>query len=233
MPNPFLCAMRRRLPFYRDVLYRLKVAAARLRKPKYGLPRGYLHRSTVQVFDDSTNRDEYQNEVYAFARAFYEEQQLHGVLDIGCGSGFKLMKYFSDVPCAGAETDTAFLRQNYPDARWFEVFQDDWKQFPAELVIAADVIEHVPDPDAFLRNLLEHHNAQWFLFSTPDRNLDPSPWTFGPPPNECHFREWSFEEFEAFLGTYFHLRRHEISNTEQRTQMLLATRLKDYSSRNA
>ncbi|MEN9510813.1 MAG: hypothetical protein RLZZ370_632 [Bacteroidota bacterium] len=216
--------MRRRLPFYRHVLYRLKVAAAWLRKPKYGLPRGYLHRSVVLDFDDRHNKDEYQKEVYALARAFYEEQQLQGVLDIGCGSGFKLMQYFGDVPCAGAETDTAFLRQTYPRARWFEVFQDDWKQFPAELIIAADVIEHVPNPDNFLRNLLEHRSAQWFLFSTPDRNLDPSPWTFGPPPNECHFREWRFEEFNAYLNRFFVVRRQEISNAAQRTQWILAQR---------
>jgi len=224
MPNPFLCDMRRRLPLHRHVLYRLKVAAAWLQKPKYGLPRGYLHRRNVVAFDDRQNQDEYQKEVYQFARSFYDERGLNGVLDIGCGSGFKLMKYFGDQPCAGAETDTEFLRETYPDARWFEVFQEDWKLFPAELIIAADVIEHVPNPDEFLRNLLEHCSAQWFLFSTPDRSLENSPWTFGPPPNECHFREWSFEEFAEFIGRYLHVHRHFISNATQRTQVILGTR---------
>lgn len=223
--TPFFVIMRRKLPLLHRMLYLTKVGLACLQQPKYGLRRGYLHRRNVVAFDDRQNTDEYQNEVYQFARSFYDERGLNGVLDIGCGSGFKLMKYFGDQPCAGAETNTAFLCETYPDARWFEVFQEEWKLFPAELIIAADVIEHVPDPDAFLRNLLEHRRAQWFIISTPDRSLDNSPWTFGPPPNECHFREWSFEEFAGYIGQYLHVHRHFISNEDQRTQTVLGKRI--------
>lgn len=216
--------MRRRLSLLRRMLYFSKVCLAWLRKPKYGLRRGYLHRTSVLHFDDRNNSDEFQKEVYAFARAFYEERQLQGVLDIGCGSGYKLLQYFGELPCAGAETDTEFLKQRYPDRIWFDVFGEAWKDFPAEMLIAADVIEHVPDPEAFMRNLVAQHHVQWFIISTPDRNLDPSPWTFGPPPNECHYREWSFKEFAGFIGKYLHIEQHFISNAVQRTQMVLCKR---------
>ncbi len=220
----FFAALRRRLPLHRQLLYRLKVGLACLQQPKYGLRRGYLHRTSVMVFDDRNNTDEFQKEVYAFARAIYEERHLQGVLDMGCGSGYKLLHYFGDLPCAGAETNPDFLKQRYPDRQWFDVHGEDWKDFPAELLIAADVIEHVPNPDAFMRHLLAQRHARWFIISTPDRNLDPSPWTFGPPPNECHYREWSFEEFAVFIGKYLHVEQHFISNAEQRTQVVLGKR---------
>ena len=176
------------------------------------------------LFSDEGNADEYQKEVYAFARSFYDEKQLSGVLDIGCGSAFKLLANFQNAPKAGAELNTEWLKQQYPNETWFAFSDPSWKKFPAQLIICADVIEHVPNPDAFIEDLLEHREAKYFVFSTPDRNLDTSPWKFGPPNNESHYREWTFDEFEGFLSRYFRVVHHSISNHEQRTQMLVAER---------
>ena len=176
------------------------------------------------LFSDEGNADEYQKEVYAFARSFYDEKQLSGVLDIGCGSAFKLLANFQNAPKAGAELNTEWLKQQYPNETWFAFSDPSWKKFPAQLIICADVIEHVPNPVAFIEDLLEHREAKYFVFSTPDRNLDTSPWKFGPPNNESHYREWTFEEFEGFLSRYFRVVHHSISNHEQRTQMLVAER---------
>jgi hypothetical protein len=176
------------------------------------------------LFSDEGNADEYQKEVYEFARSFYDEKEMNGVLDVGCGSAFKLLANFQNMPKAGAELNTDWLKQQYPNETWFAFSDPSWKKFPAQLIICADVIEHVPNPVAFIEDLLEHREAKYFVFSTPDRNLDTSPWKFGPPNNESHYREWTFEEFEGFLSRYFMVVHHSISNHEQRTQMLVAER---------
>ncbi len=88
--------------FFRKIFYRLKVLLSTISAPLYGIRRGYLYRKTVLLFSDEGNADEYQKEVYAFARSFYDEKELNGVLDVGCGSAFKLLANFQNVPKAGA-----------------------------------------------------------------------------------------------------------------------------------
>ena len=193
-------------------------------RPLYAIRRGYLHRKTVLLFSDEGNADEYQKEVYAIARSFYDEKELSSVLDIGCGSAYKLLSNFQNISKAGVELNTGWLREQYPNETWFDFSDTGWKSFPAQLVICADVIEHVPNPDSFIADILRHRHAQYFVFSTPDRNLETSPWKFGPPNNESHYREWTFEEFENYMSQYFCIAHHSISNREQRTQLLIAAR---------
>src|SRR5712664_2390508 len=47
----------------------------------------YRARLENSFFDDSSFEDEWQREVYQFAREIVEGEQLNSVLDIGCGSG--------------------------------------------------------------------------------------------------------------------------------------------------
>ena len=208
----------------RKVGYSIKVGIAFMRIAKYAIKRGYLHRSKVLPFHDEANADEYQKEVYATAKKLYDEKKLKGILDIGCGSAFKLLANFQQDPKAGVELSTDWLIKKFPGETWFEFLDSAWKQFPAQLIICADVIEHVPNPDAFIADLLAHQHVQYFIFSTPDRNLDTSPWKYGPPNNESHYREWTFEEFEKYMSRFFIIEKHEISNVEQRTQMIVAKR---------
>jgi len=208
----------------RKVVYSIKVSIAFMRIAKFAIKRGYLHRNKVIPFIDEENADEYQKEVYAAAKKLYEEKGLKGILDIGCGSAYKLLANFQQDPKAGVELNINWLIEKFPNETWFAFSDNAWKQFPAQLIICADVIEHVPNPDAFIADLLAHQHAQYFIFSTPDRNLDTSPWKFGPPNNESHFREWTFEEFEQYMSGYFRILVHTISNREQRTQMLIAER---------
>jgi hypothetical protein len=208
----------------RQLFYHLKVALTWLGATSYGIRRGYIHRKSVIVFDDIGNQDEYQREVYIFAADYCKEQNITAVPDVGCGSAFKLLANFQNIPKAGVELNTGWLNQQYPNETWFEFSDPTWKKYPAQLIICADVIEHVPNPDAFIEDLLEHREAKYFVFSTPDRNLDTSPWKFGPPNNESHYREWTFEEFEGYVSRYFRVIHHSISNYEQRTQLLIAER---------
>lgn len=208
----------------RKIWYGFKVLFVSFQQPGFAIRRGYLHRKSVTDFIDQGNTDEYQKEVYVFARRLFDEKELSGVLDIGCGSAFKLLANFDNVPKAGAELSTDWLKQKYPSEIWFAFSDKEWKQFPAQLIICADVIKHVPNPDAFIADLLEQAHAKYFVFSTPDRNLDTSPWIFGPPNNESHYREWTFEEFASYISRHFQIVHHTISKREQRTQMLVAER---------
>jgi Methyltransferase domain len=210
--------------FFRRGFYCLKVLFGFSESSRYSIKRGYRHRSKVIPFSDTANADEYQKEVYATAKNLYDEKGLKGILDIGCGSAYKLLANFQDYTMAGVELSTDWLIEKYPSQTWFAFSDEAWKQFPAELIICADVIEHVENPDVLLNSILENPNAKYYVFSTPDRNLDTSPWKFGPPNNESHFREWTFEEFEKYMSGYFKILDHTISNCEQRTQMLVAER---------
>ena len=93
------------------------------------------------------------------------------------------------------------------------------------IVICADVIEHVLDP-VELMNYIVALSLRWIVLSTPDRNLMYerfSPDLLGPPRNPHHIREWSFEEFNEFVGRFMKIESHVISNRDQATQMIVAT----------
>jgi len=54
----------------RKIWYGFEVLGASIQNPRYATRRGYLHRKSVSFFIDEGNTDEYQKEVYTFARNF-------------------------------------------------------------------------------------------------------------------------------------------------------------------
>jgi SAM-dependent methyltransferase len=81
----------------------------------YFIHDGYEHRLAPQYFDDTTNLDGWQDEVYLFAREIADKYDLRSILDIGCGSGFKLLKYLYNrttigVDVAGSNQVTGQIR---------------------------------------------------------------------------------------------------------------------------
>ena len=79
------------------------------------------------------------------------------VLDVGCGRGF-VVKYLRDqgIECNGVELAKAQPLVSVRDN--VRVGMDAWDLSPAErmcydTILLLDVIEHVPDPAAFLRHL--------------------------------------------------------------------------------
>jgi len=205
----------------RKIYYLFKIGFSYLSKPKYGIKRGYIHRKNVVDFDDTSLKDEYQKEVYEYCASLYKTKNLKGVIDIGCGSGYKLIKNFENEPKAGVELKIEYLKKTYPKETWFEFADKSWKNFETDLLICSDVIEHVPNPDVFLIELASLTHINYWVFSTPDRSLDNSPWKYGPPNNEAHFREWSFDEFGLYMSNFFEVLEHKITNKEQRTQMVV------------
>lgn len=182
----------------------------------YCIREDYAPRLENAAFDDTPNTDLWQNDVYRLAKKVAMKEGLKTVLDVGCGSGYKLLKYFKRFPTVGSEVEPtlSWLKERYPDRAWLPL---DGLALKYDLVISADVIEHVPDPDALLEMIKRVHPKR-VVISTPDRSMlvcDQQ----GPPRNICHIREWSFDEFGMYLSEHFNVIRHYICNEEQCTQV--------------
>ena len=189
-------------------------------KPLYFIKAGYMHRTQVITFDDSTNTDEWQNEVYQFSRELMIKNGYSKVIDFGCGSGYKLVQNFADYDTLGIELEQAvdILQTKYPQRKW-EVYNYS-KRYSCDLLIMSDVLEHIEDPFVLLKNFDALFDFKTMIISTPDRNLLRSTFSFGPPKNVSHFREWSFDEFYQLISSLFDVKHHFISNKKQATQVI-------------
>jgi hypothetical protein len=192
------------------------------RAENYFIHDGYQHRAEAIYFDDTENCDEWQDEVYKFAREVFDLRELKTVCDVGCGSAYKLLKHFSDRSVVGLDVGKtcAWLKKKYPHLTWMELDFKDPPSMQADLIIAADVIEHLSDPDELL-SYLAKINSKYVILSTPERNLLRAGTHNGPPRNPAHMREWNFTEFETYVASRFHVLEHFISNSAQGTQCLL------------
>jgi len=187
----------------------------------YYIKESYTPRLQNRYFDDTINTDGWQKEVYQFAKQVAVENNFSKILDIGTGSGYKLIENFSDMDTLGIDlTPTvAWLREKYPNRNWSDSFEPVQGY---DMIIASDVIEHIPEPDSLL-DLIEACNPKLIVFSTPDRDLLPVEFHNGPPKNRSHVREWTMPEFSAYIGSRFNVLKHYITNQRQATQTLLAS----------
>ncbi|HKO79455.1 MAG TPA: methyltransferase domain-containing protein [Chitinophagaceae bacterium] len=189
---------------------------------KYDIRKGYIHRTEYNYFNDTVNTDNWQKEVYEKASSICEANGLKTVVDVGCGSAFKLIHYLGKYECKGVDVPetVSWLKKKYPEREWLSFEEVKAGGLHADLVICSDVIEHVLDPDELL-TFIKSVNPRWIVISTPDRNLVPFAYRFGPPENPTHIREWAFEEFRRYIERYFVVTEHQITNKEQGTQMVV------------
>jgi len=203
-------------------LFILGKARGLFKSSRYGIKKGYRHRKNYRYFDDTSLKDEYQNEVYQLARFYADKYAYKKIADIGCGSAYKLMKYFPDLDTTGIDVDPTytFLKKNYPDRTWINADASSKLSVNAEIIICADVIEHVLDPDELLRSI-SNMQFEWLFLSTPERNMARGWYDYGPPDNEAHVREWNSRELVSYISRYFDIVSHQITNMEQSTQLLV------------
>ena len=160
--------------------------------------------SLEQYIDSDKSSKRYQKAVYRYAAKIHEEGR---VLDIGCGTGYKTMKFFRKAETLGLEIEPTLshLREKYPKRSWEE---SDFGRIPQggfSIVVCADVIEHIMDPDDLL-GFIRKIDFTTCVISTPDRDtLDNE---LGPPRNRSHLREWSFSEFGAYIAEHFRVMEH-------------------------
>lgn len=155
-----------------------------------------------KFFDNTTNKDEWQLQVYQYARAVADQLNFRKVADVGCGSGYKLVQYLGDFDTTGydLEPTLTWLKNKYPSKKWKLSNFGDKDLAPADLVISADVVEHIPDANAYMAYLLQF-DAQYYVVSTPDRFYGTLS-QFGPPVNPAHVREWTHNEFANYANTH-------------------------------
>lgn len=180
---------------------------------RYKIKQEYLINTQPSHHNDIPYTDGSQNEVYSFCKKLTDSENLKSVLDIGCGSGYKLIKYFSEIDTIGIEMEPcySFLNKRYPDRKWI-LTDGRSNYFPSintniDLIICSDVIEHIIDPD----NLLDFINSldfNYLVISTPDREILKNfngyeDCDLGPPINTSHVREWNFNEFYQYLSEKF------------------------------
>ena len=194
-------------------------------KRKFHIKAGYWHRKKYTHFSDIKNEDQWQKEVYEIAAATANMHNYKKILDIGCGSAFKLIKNFSTkYDFIGIEVgDTLrYLQEKYPDYTWLNGELVDYSNLDAEMIICADVIEHVLDPSAFLNRIRQVKNVKKILISTPDRLLARGWYDFGPPKNPAHIREWNGKEFYNYISSLgFEILSHQVTNYSASTQLVI------------
>ncbi len=181
-------------------------------KNNFCIKEGYLSQTKWHHHDDTEHHnDDHQHKVYESARAILDNFNFNRVLDIGCGSGFKLVKYFKDCEFVGLEIEPTltWLRDKYPEHKWLE--SDFETKLPSfDIIICSDVVEHLTNPDE-LMNFINNIDFKFLVISTPERDAiqiyqKGFMWD-GPPLNLSHCREWSYEEFNEYVSKFFDVRR--------------------------
>jgi SAM-dependent methyltransferase len=189
----------------------------------------YICRSKNIHYNDSKNKDHFQNEVYEAAYMLFLKKDFSSIADIGCGSGYKLLKYFKNYNTFGFEIDPSlsFLLKKYPDRNWI---RSDFSVEPSpkkvDMIVCSDVIEHLINPNQLL-DWLQKFDFKFLVISTPDRDKllqkqGKIQSQTGPPVNRAHVREWSFDEFEKYISKYFRIEKHFNTKKEYWGQVIIA-----------
>ncbi|PHS10673.1 MAG: hypothetical protein COA78_10965 [Blastopirellula sp.] len=193
---------------------------------RYCIKSLYRPRKTYTHFDDSQWEDEWQLEIYLHALGLMIKHDLKTVIDIGTGSGYKLVTYLKDYDITGLElsVNVELLKKKYPNHKWLESDFSDRNDLSADVVICSDVVEHLVDPDELL-DFIKSIQSKYIIISTPDRGLTYGnifqKGFWGPPRNEAHIREWNRKEFNSYISEHFNIIDHRVPNFGQRTQMII------------
>ena len=190
---------------------------------QFEIKRGYQHRDVVVLHDDSGMADEYQKPVYQAAAQLMRDNHWKTVIDIGCGSGYKLVHYLGEFNTTGVDLDWMIekTRSVYPEQKWIPSSSFNPADTEADMIICADVIEHVEDPAAFLTDIFTIRNWKCAVISTPERDLKRGRYHFGPPPNPHHYREWNEAELVRFISKFAEVDAHYVIDEEKGTQVVI------------
>ncbi|HXF53001.1 MAG TPA: methyltransferase domain-containing protein [Hyphomicrobiaceae bacterium] len=143
----------------------------------------------------------YQFEVYRRAAGLIEQHGLSTVLDLGAGYPGKihLLGHVS-LTLVDQATLAPIVARDFP---YVEFIADDLER-PGklgrrsfDLVICADVLEHLMDPDPCME-LIRSAAKRFAVLSTPERDVMRGTDCMASPKPE-HVREWNAEEFRRYV----------------------------------
>lgn len=190
-------------------------------RSRFCIKGGYHEGRHVEKFDDRQNTDQWQLNVYESALELFKKNNGNSVIDVGSGSGYKLMDLFGNFETTGIElAETChWLKLNYPRKKWMEFENTDPRQLKTDMIICSDVIEHVQNPDD-LMTFMGKIEFKWLVLSTPERNRVRGKMDFGPPENTSHYREWSDTEFKTYVSRWFKVDKQLFSGEQNVSQIL-------------
>ena len=198
------------LPSRRLRIAKTSPVAGREAATRLFLPSGYEARHQSDYHDDRPDGEiEYQPGVYARAARIGRHRGARTIIDVGCGHARKLAALHPRFRLVGIDIgpNIEFCRERYRFGEWIEHDLETSAALPLEaeqlsgaVIVCADVIEHLVDPEPALRNLkAASDRADALLISTPDRDRVPDQPPLGPPANRNHAREWSRRELATLL----------------------------------
>lgn len=155
----------------------------------------------------------YQYDVYQTARAMADSAGVRTLADVGCGTGLKLNHFFGGFETTAFDQPTVetIVRQYAPDSafRAIDLADPTPTDESFDLVICADVIEHLLDPDPCM-DFLRAITARFCFISTPERDIVRGPDCMGSV-KDVHVREWNSREFAAYVHSRgFDILKHEL-----------------------
>ncbi|MGH7342468.1 MAG: class I SAM-dependent methyltransferase [Candidatus Rokuibacteriota bacterium] len=198
---------------------------------RYSIKPGYVARSRADTRETTAGQywtpdkirmaSFYQYEVYRAARRLLLGRPVgrRRVCDIGCGHPAKLRELLEPVAdgIVGVDQPTVVDRlAAHPPTIEFRAMDLEAPDVSGlhgtfDLVVCADVVEHLLDPDPcvrFLGALLRPDGIA--VVSTPERDVMRGPECMTSP-KPVHVREWNAQEFAEYLGTHgFTVRRHAL-----------------------
>lgn len=176
---------------------------------RHFVPRDYTARERPEYFVAEREGIVYQPDVYAEAARLAREHGLGRVIDVGCGDGRKLAALHPEFELVGIDygENLEACRARYDFGTWVshDLETSDELPVPAaqlrgSVVVAADVIEHLVQPQRLLAQLRAAQRvAGVVVLSTPERELVRGRGHLGPPGNPAHVREWTLPEFARLL----------------------------------
>ena len=190
-------------------------------KQYFNIKPGYHFGKNAELFDDRENKDEWQQTVYELALSRLKEMGGKSLVDVGCGSAYKLINMFGDYDTLGIELPETYywLLEKYPSNKWMAFENTDPSRLRCDMVICSDVIEHVRNPD-ILMDFLKSINFRCLVLSTPERDSVRGAADFGPPENTSHYREWNRQEFNEYVSKWFRVEEQIISPDKSPSQIL-------------
>lgn len=191
----------------------------------YFIKSGYKNNSVKTFNDDGIENywndtrletsKQFQFDVYRLAKEMYVNEELKSVLDVGAGPGTKMNMFFNDSGDAHIIDQPSvqpIANRICPNATFHDMNLDktDFSlNRTFDMIICADVIEHLDNPDNLL-DLIKRHMGEnsILIMSTPERDTRRGV-NNQQSPNDEHVREWNKDEFKNYIESKgFLVRRH-------------------------